>query len=158
MKKRISIFVSLLCLTCSAMAEQRIGPFLTGAAAVGEESGSAFGGGLKYEWLINENIGIDLHAGYMNDGEVGHFPLEFGPVVAFPLETGSLTLGAGGLCGIPEESGDAALGFYASVGVRGPLSFDGGMEAFAELQYVDVSGDDLDYSAVELNIGILWVL
>ena len=178
MKRILGIVIATACLTYSAMAEQSVGPFLTGMASIGDNSGSAFGAGLKYEWLFNENFGIDLHAGYLNDSEadMGIIPLEFGPVVVFPLDSLSLTLGAGGLYAIPTDSDiDPALGFYASAGIRGPIS--DGMEWFAEAQYSKVEGDSnagggywvndhtyvvqelglaLDINAIGVNAGILW--
>ena len=175
MKASIWIVISMVCLTCSAMAEleQRVGPFLTGMASVGDESGSAFGGGAKYECLFNPNFGLDVHVGYLTDGDIGLIPVALGPIAVIPLDPVSLTLGAGALYGIPSEGGaDPALGFYAAVGVRGPATE--GMEWFVEAQYVDVKGDDnsettytswsitrtssekLDFSAVGLNLGVLW--
>jgi len=177
MKKAIVLVVATICVVCTAVAEQRVGPFLSAMASVGDESGSAFGGGLKYEWLSSQNFGINLVAGYLNDDDMGLIPLEFGPVYVISLDPLAITIGAGGLYGIPDDSDiDAALGFYAATGIRGPVS--DGIEWFAELQYVNVKGDDevstsrrdfswghtvttitkpsLDFSAVGLNAGILW--
>ena len=180
MKKAIGMVIAVACLTCGAMAEQRVGPFLTGMAGVGDNSGSVFGGGVKYEWLFSETFGLDLHAGYLHDSDadMGIVPLEFGPVMVIPLESLALTLGAGGCYAIPTDSEfdlDPALGFYAAVGIRGPIS--DGMEWFAEAQYVKVEGDSetrgdywlndytyvvqelgysLDINAVGIAAGILW--
>lgn len=179
MKRIACLMFGIVCLTSAAFGEGRIGPFVTGMASIGDESGSAFGGGLKGEWLFSKNLGIDLHAGYLKDseGDMGIIPLEFGPVVVIPLDPISLTLGAGGLYAIPTDGdADAALGFYAAGGIRGPMS--DGMEWFVEAQYVNVKGDDketttrtdyswgyrietitephLDFSAVGLNVGLLW--
>ena len=173
MKKSIGMVAALVCLTCNAMAEQRVGPFVTGMASSGDESGSAFGVGLNYEWLFNQTLGIDVHAGYLSDGDVGLIPLEFGPVVVFPSDPISITLGAGAVYGKPTDGDiDPALGFYGSAGVRCPVS--DGVEWFAEAQYVSLKGDDketttyfrngystisqphLDISAFGLNLGVLW--
>ena len=173
MKKIACMVVGVLCLAGAAGAESRLGPFVTGMASVGDESGSAFGAGVKYEWLFTENFGIDLRGGYINDGDMGLIPLMFGPVAVIPLDPLALTLGAGGLYGIPTDGdADSALGFYAAAGLRGPAS--GNMEWFAELQYSNVKGDDnetttysrwgystvseahLDFSAIGLNVGLLW--
>ncbi|MFH0881220.1 MAG: hypothetical protein V2A34_16025 [Lentisphaerota bacterium] len=171
--KKIIMAVLLMGLAYGVRAEQRVGVFASGMISSGDKSGSAFGGGLKYEWLFMQNLGVDLRAGYLNDSSTGLIPLEFGPVFVIPLDPVSLTLGAGGLYGIPTDSSiDSALGFYASAGVRGPIS--GGMEWFAEAQYAYLKGDDkktttynargytttssahLDFSAIGLNAGVLW--
>lgn len=178
MRISIGVVVAMACLTCGAMAEQRVGPFLTGMSSVGDNSGSAYGAGVKYEWLFNKNIGIDLHAGYLKDSEADTslIPLEFGPVFVFPFSSLALTLGIGGLYAMPTDSDlDAALGFYASAGIRGPIS--DGLEWFAEAQYAKVKGDEdtgggywrdaytyvlhesgqtLDINAIGANIGVLW--
>lgn len=178
MKKIAFALIGMVCLTGAAFGEGRVGPFLTGMSSTGDESGSAFGGGVKGEWLFTENIGIDLRAGYLKDseGDAGIIPLEFGPVLVMPMDPLSLTLGAGGLYGIPQGSdlddADPALGFYAAAGLRGPIS--DGLEWFVEAQYASVKGDDetettyyswgwrrtsaqhLDFSGIGLNIGLLW--
>ncbi len=173
MKKIICVMIGVACLGSVAMGESRLGPFVSGIAAVGDESGSAFGAGVKYEWLFNENFGLDLRGGYINDGDIGLIPLTFGPVAVIPLDPLALTLSAGGLYGIPTDGdADSELGFYAAAGLRGPVS--GNMEWFAELQYSYVKGDDketttyygwgyrtvseehLDFSGIGLNIGVLW--
>lgn len=178
MKIAVGVVFAALSLSCGAMAEQRIGPFLTGMAGVGDNSGSAFGAGAKYEWLFSDTLGLDLHAGYLHDSDadMGIFPLEFGPVFVIPLNSLAITLGAGGCYAIPTESEiDPALGFYAAAGIRGPIS--DGMEWFAEAQYVKVEGDSdtrgdywlnnytyvyqesgmsLDINAIGISAGILW--
>lgn len=173
MKKCIVFFAALSCLLSGAMAEQRVGPFVTGMMSAGDDSGSAFGGGLKYEWLFSENLGLDVHAGYLSDSDIGLMSLAVGPTLVFPIDSVSLSLGAGALYGIPQDSdADAALGFYAGVGIRGPLS--DGVEWFIEGQYASIEGDEntetryysrgytitseehLDFSAAGMNVGVLW--
>ena len=114
MKTTIGAVLAALFLSYGAMAEQRIGPFLTGMAGVGDNSGSAFGAGAKYEWLFSDSFGLDLHAGYLqdSDADMGIFPLEFGPVFVIPLSSLAINLGAGGCYAIPTESEiDRLLGF-----------------------------------------------
>jgi len=161
MRRIVVAVVALACLACGAVGEDRIGPFLTGMTSLGDKSGGAVGGGIKYEWLSGKNVGLDLHAGYLNDGTIGLIPLEFGPVILFPLESVAWTLGAGGLYAIPiEGEADAALGLYAAAGIRGPISPN--MEWLAEAQYVYVKGEEksggnLDFSGAGLSVGILWI-
>lgn len=180
MRTTVCLIAAMMFLACGAMAEQRLGPFMSGMAGVGDNSGSAFGAGAKYEWLFNETFGLDLRAGYLHDsdGDMGIVPLEFGPTVVIPLDPLAVTLGAGGCYAIPtgsDEDIDPALGFYAAAGIRGPIS--DGLEWFAEAQYVKVEGDSetrgdywlnsttyvvqesgfsLDLNAIGINAGILW--
>ena len=167
MKSTIGAVVTLVFLACGAMAEHRAGPFLTGLTSVGDESGSALGGGLKYEWLIHQNFGIDFRGGYLKDykDDMALIPLALGSVVVFPMDAICLFLGAGGLYGILQDSvaaADPALGFYALAGIGGPVS--GGAEWFAEAQYDKIKGDEntsdgyIDFNAVGLNLGVLWKL
>ena len=165
MKSTLGAVVALVFLVCGAMAEHRAGLFFAGVSSVGGESGSAFGGGLKYEWLFHDHVGIDMRGGYLKDykDDMVLIPVALGPVVVLPLDSLALYLGVGGLYGILQDSvGDAdpALGFYALAGIRGPIS--GGAEWFAEAQYDKIKGDEdtsdgyIDFNALGLNLGVLW--
>lgn len=173
MKKIACMVIAAAGLTTGAFGDSRVGPFVSGMASAGNGSGSAFGGGIKYEWLFHENLGIDLRGGYYNDGDMGLIPLQFGPTVVIPVDPLAVTFGAGGVFAIPTDGdADPAFGFYAVGGIRGPLA--NGVEWFSEVEYANVKGDDnekttyhrygyttvsephLDFSAVGLNVGLLW--
>ncbi len=174
MKKILSVVGVLACLNLAASAEMRVGPFLSAMVATGDDSGEAFGGGGKFEWLSSINLGADARVGYLNDGDIGLVPLMLGPTYVVPIQDVALTLGAGFIYGIPTDNDyDSAPGFYLSAGVRGRISDD--MEWFAELQYVDVQGDDnekttyypwgysyewnkIDFTGIALHAGVLWKL
>ncbi len=166
--------VAILVLTLNGWAaDQRFGPMVSAMMSAGEESGSAFGAGVKYESLLTPTVGLDVRGGFIHDGDIGLIPLMFGPVFLIPLDALTVSVGAGGLYGIPTGSdADNALGFYALVGLRGPTS-DDSIEWFAEVQYSDVEGDSassttitpgritrtssekLDFEAIGVNVGIL---
>ena len=179
MKKIVCVMLGMVCLTCGAYGENRIGAYVSAMSLIGDGEGELFGGGVRYEWLFSQNVGVDLRASYLDfsDGDTGVIPLMLGPIVVIPVNSITLTFGAGGMYTMLTD-GDAedALGFYANAGARGPIS--DGLEWFAEIQYSDVTFDgettterrdyswgytistieyaDAEIQAIGANAGVLW--
>jgi hypothetical protein len=143
MKKSIGMVAALVCLTCSAMAESRIGPFVSW---IKSNDANAFGGGLKYEWMFSEKVGVNARVAYLSSDGDSVVPLLLGIMGVLPLEGCSLYAGVGGGYFIPNssdgETPDAAFGFYVDAGVRCPISDK--VDLFAEVGYVQAKGDDTE--------------
>lgn len=148
MKKVAYIMIGFACLTSAALGESRFGPF---ASWLNSNSEDAFGGGLKYEWLFTQNLGVDVRASYLSDEDMYVIPLELGLVGVWPLQGLSLYASLGGGYYIPEdvsrdygfgeiEGPDAAFGFYGAAGIRLPAADN--MEFFAEVKYTKAESDE----------------
>jgi len=141
MKRVIGITLVLICLTCSAMAESRISPFLSWASNNGM---SALGGGLQYEFMINANFGIAGRAAYLTASGDSIMPLTLGLTGVLPLKGISLYAAVGGGYFIPNtedpnDKPDAAFGFYLGGGIRVPIAK--AIDFFAEIAYLNAKSE-----------------
>ena len=150
MIKRIAIVV-VLCLGMAATAQagNRVGAF---GSYVDQENGSAYGGGVKYEWMADQNFGAEARVSYLTgeeaDGNV--IPLELGLVGQIPVEKVFLYAGIGGgyyiyqdvapaIGGWDVEEPDPVLGFYLLGGIRYDLNES--LTLFAEVKYTKAEFD-----------------
>lgn len=183
MRKITCIMFAIVCLTGAAIGDSRVGPFASWLTSNDED---AFGGGLMYEWLLHENLGIDVRASYVTGNGIYLVPLELGLVGILPLEKESLYAGAGIGYYIPEDTSadygsgevtgpDPSVGFYAVAGIRIPMADT--MEFFAEAKYTTAEDDSrsdssgmmtwsrsgttdhgMDLDGFGANLGFLWKL
>ncbi len=149
--KRIALLLAgIVFMSGTAIGESRLGPFVSW---ITDDDEDAFGGGLKYEWLLNGNFGLDLRASYLelDESDVYIIPIELGVVGVLKIEGLSLHAGAGGGYYIPEDTSvstpwgdvdgpDAEFGFYAVAGLR--LALSENVELFAEAKYTKVDSDE----------------
>ncbi len=140
MKKSIGMVVALVCLAGSALAESRLGPF---ASWLRNNDADGFGGGVQYQWMYNQNVGVDSRAAYLTSDGESLTALMLGLTGVLPLQGWSVFASAGGGYFIPGnsdgDSPDAALGFYAGGGARLPISEN--MDFVAEVDYVSAKSE-----------------
>lgn len=148
MKRFACMMTAVFCVLGSASGESRVGPF---ASWVTSDDENAVGAGVKYEWLFNENFGVDVRASYLTSDDLYIIPLEAGLLGILPLDKVSLYAGAGAGYYIPEDTGlnmpwgkvegpDPAFGFYVLAGIRLPVGDR--MELFAEGKYTQAESDE----------------
>lgn len=140
-KKSMRVILVLVCLSCSAIAESRISPFLSWARNNGA---SALGGGLQYEFMFNANIGITGRAAFLTAGGDSIVPLTIGLTGVLPLNGISLYASVGGGYFLPntkdpDDRPDAAFGFYLGGGIRVPVSK--AVDFFAEIDYLSAKSE-----------------
>lgn len=149
MKRVVMIAVVCLGMAAVAQAGNRAGVF---GSYVEQDNSSGYGGGVKYEWMAEQNYGVEARVSYLTgddtDGNV--IPLEVGLVGQVPVEKVFLYAGIGGgyyiyqdvapmIGGWDEEDPDPAFGFYVLGGIRYDLNEN--LTLFGEVKYTNAEFD-----------------